>query len=239
MRSKNRVIGFCVVGVLLTLNIASADLVIEGPEDIYTEMGFGEGQTGDYTRIAGVSIDVSPGQQFDVLTVASGDNGISIMDMHPIGDLVDTLADGGITSSDILAFGITVNETGGVDNFLNIVDLSMTFDTPGGGSQTYDLGDDIQIFNFVQAGNSDNDGQVWVDLGYDFLNSYSAAELSNPNVKYSISATFVNGDNGPDVIHLDSGLTSAVPEPGAMLLTGFVGLIMASGTFLKKKLISD
>lgn len=190
---------------------------------------------GNFFAVAGDAAQSSPGQVTEVLggTLGGGaslQNNGSESGTHSldIGSLWSTLDAGGVTATSSLVFGFGLNESGQIgSNSVTITDLVMTFELPGGGTQTFDLqGDPITVYNYIQGANT-AEARIQVDFGaFDFMSEYSAASTE----QFTIAATITNTSAGFEIFFLSSNFTATppaaptIPEPATVSIAGLLAL---------------
>jgi hypothetical protein len=183
---------------------------------------------------------VSPGQLTEVLRINSDGNWSNTL---TAGDLWTALSD--LSSTQWLAFCFHLNETGN-DNPEDgtVTSLTLTLEQPatlGGGTLVWNLDvspDDNTVIVEDFAANSsspangrgDAEAQFWVQLPFDFINTYSSSSTE----AFTISLDILDTNNGPDYVQIASGLTAAAPEPSTMSLLGG-GLIACLSTRRRRR----
>lgn len=189
---------------------------------------------GDFIFAGSQNVASAPGQVYDVLQLKdngleSGNNLISppINGTIAMGDLWSTLDSGGILYTTQLVFGFGINESGSTgSNYVDIQDLFMSFDLPGGGISQFDMDSDenntVRVYNFKQ-GQTTAEALVQVNLGFDFMSAYNASSTES----FYISSTINDVDDGFEIYFLSSAFTGnppvpnpSVPIPGTLLLVG-------------------
>ena len=239
MKSVSRVLA--AIGVFTALGVGTASAttikVVDDANDSYPNIG-------DYYVIEGSSLQSSPGQVLDVLkltspgssTTETGTNNVEI------GDIYDYLIDQGGASANKLLFGLGVSEDNKAgDNQVDVTALSMTFNLPnGGGTKTFNLGDNIVRVVDWNNGGSGGDVLIGIDLGFDFFKIYTddSADL------FTITSTIENATGGFELYFLDSSLfdlgngdsggLGTAPEPASLALFG-TGLAFIANQVRRRK----
>jgi hypothetical protein len=164
--------------------------------------------------VAGVDSGLasSPGEVKEVLKLQ--DNGIETeSNTLSIGQLHSTLALQGIVSSNVLVFAFGLNENNG-SNYVNILDLEMTFQLPGGGSQSYLLDgneDNTVTVDNTAQGASTAEAQFQVDFDFDFMTAYNASSTE----EFYIHSTIDDTTDGFEIFFLSGAFTANPPvDPG-------------------------
>jgi len=193
------------------------------------------------------------GQNYEVLKFSpSGNNSIGtafdgssagggfVNDQAPHGDvkvadLWSHLNTNGITSARYIVFGFDVNQndcendsSASVD-CVDITDLVITL-TNGSLVQTFTLGGEtVRVFELNGEGSSRAEARFLIDMGYDFMQTYSAISTA----EFKIQATHSGANAGFEEYFLSSAFTAdanktVTPEPISLILfgSGLAGILL-------------
>ena len=147
------------------------------------------------------------------------------------GDLWTHLDDNGVTSATSLLFGFDTNqgpgETIDIDSLIIKIYDGLTF-------SEFNTNETIRVFEYHIPGSSVAEANFKIDLGFDFIQKYSASSTDN----FFIQATHSNEKAGFDEYFLigadcENGDGCVIPEPSTILLftSGVFGL------FFRKRLL--
>ena len=239
-----------VISVFLLIGVskgAEALIVIDSTTDAFTVSDFqvfgnnqasGTGQNYEVLKFSPGGSS-STGTAFDGSSAGGGFSN----DQAPHGDvkvadLWSHLNTNGITLAQFLVFGFDVNQNDCENDSsqsvdcVDITDLVITL-TNGSLVQTFTLGGEtVRVFEINGEGSSTAEARFMIDLGYDFMQTYSASSTA----EFKIQATHTGANSGFEEYFLSSTFTAAAnktvtPEPISLLLFG-PGL---AGILLKRR----
>jgi hypothetical protein len=139
-----------------------------------------------------------------------------------------TFSQFGITNANQLVITLNINEpqpNGGTFDPLTLKSLVLTgYDSNGAVSYTASLiGGPLDLTQFQHAKGSTADFAFMLDAAA--AARLNAALAANPNLRFGLSAAFLNTQGGPEAFGIAKG-SAPVPEPATMILlgTGLAGI---------------
>ncbi|ELS03993.1 hypothetical protein Xen7305DRAFT_00037210 [Xenococcus sp. PCC 7305] len=222
----------------------AAQLVLADPPNGSTE--FIDGVNADLGVDSGsdgfTSVSIISGNAGETFTVLNDSDNVNDSNTVTIDNFINTLNNDGITSTNVLVFGLGINEPGSGSS-IHIERLTMAFQIPNQSDKVFSLnpgsGSDPFVDDTIVAeslGSNTDDAKFRVDFGFDFIAAYNGEDPGN--FQYSISTQIQDQGAKDEEFYLSSGFTAAAvpfkfsPTLGILLSLSLLGV--SHGIRLKK-----